>query len=282
MFSGGSSSPPQGYERLFSPAPHAFRYATTGEPVRRGERAERYELRDADCGGSDCDNFRARAEIAEGRDNTVARLNRDIWYGWSFYNETVPTVTRETWLGTVFGQWKLLGEQPSIFRLAQIVPGSGNWAGCDPRICTSGGSDTWDVVVDLDEMSQAYGWGPAQNNGQICRLFSLAENRGRWVDLVINTNFGTDGFGYLRVWVNGEQRCNYQGQLVSPRGAQTSVPGPTVRRGVFNSFTQRWVESFGAAPKPTLIVYYDEFLVGLSRSDVDTRLREVSRVPPVD
>ena len=250
-----SAAPPRGHELLFSPAPHAFRHAVPPEPVRRGKRAQRYELRDADCGGSGCGNFLARAEIAEGRDQTVALLNRDIWYGWSFYNETVPMVTRETWLGTGFGQWKLLGEQPSIFRLAQIVPGTGNWAGCDPRICMPGGNPAWDVVVDLDEMTQAYGWGPAQNNGQICRLFSLAENRGRWVDLVVNTNFGTDGFGYLRVWVKGEQRCNYQGQLVSAERARTAVPGPSVRRGVFNSFTRRWTQNFGAAPKPPLVVY---------------------------
>ena len=77
-------------------------------------------------------------------------------------------------------------------------------------------------------------------------------------------------------------RCNYTGQLVSAERARTLVLGPTHRRGIFNSFTQRWTQYQGAAPKPTLVVHYDEFLSGLSRADVDTRLREASGIAPVN
>ena len=45
------TKPPKGYAKLFSPAPHAFRYSTAGEPVRAGRVSERYELRDGDCAG---------------------------------------------------------------------------------------------------------------------------------------------------------------------------------------------------------------------------------------
>ena len=273
---------PKGYTRLYSPAPHAFRNSALGEPVRRGTTAERYELRDGDCGGSDCGSARARTEITQDRTVTKARLDRDIWYGWSFYNATIGAVTRDTSLGTVLGQWKLEGDQPSSFRLLQVASGEGDLSRCDPRICTRGGAAGDDVMLELDEMAQAMGWGAAQNQGRICRLFSLEANRGRWVDLVVNTNFGTDSFGYLRVWVNGELRCAYQGQIVSPRAARTASPGPTDRRGIFNSYTERWTRAFGARPKPTLIAYYDEYLSGAARTDVDPRLRAGRGLPPVD
>jgi hypothetical protein len=273
---------PKGYARLYSPAPYAFRFSTEGEPVRRGARAERYELREGDCGGSDCGQARARAEIAQDKATTTARLDRDIWYGWSFYNASIGAVTRETSLGTVLGQWKLEGDQPSSFRLVQVAADEGDLARCDPRVCTQGGAPGDDVMLELDEIAQAGAWGAAQNQGRICRLFSLAANRDRWVDIVVNTNFGTDAYGYLRVWVNGELRCNYQGQVVSAKAAGARSPGPTNRRGIFTSYTERWTKAFGARPKPTLIAYYDEYLAGASRADVDPRLREARGLAPVD
>jgi len=278
----GRGGIPEGYDLLFSPAPHAFAMVSAPEPVRRGERSERFELRDGDCGGSDCGNYRYRSEISENKDSTVARLNRDIWFGWSFYNDTILSVSRDTWLGTVVGGWKLEGEQPAIFRFVQQPLGEGDWDSCDPAICNRGGNPNDDVVVQLDEMRQSANWGDAQNDGNICRLWSMQGNLGRWVDIVVNTNFGSDGYGYLRIWINGEMKCNYTGQVVSAERARTQVPGPTNRRGIFNSYTQRWSERQGTAVKPRMIVHYDEFLVGLSRLDVDTRLRETNRLPPVD
>ena len=274
---------PKGYARLYSPAPQAFRYSQGAEPVRRGAVSERFELRDRDCGGTDCGNFRARAEIAQDRTVTQARLDRDIWYGWSFYNATMGAVTRETSLGTVLGQWKLEGDQPSSFRLVQVAKGENDLARCNPAVCTQGGAAGDDVMLELDEMAQAMRWGAAQNQGRICRLFNLEANRGRWVDLVVNTNFGTDGYGYVRVWVNGELRCNYQGQVVSARAARAgAATGPTDRRGIFQSYTERWVKAFGARPKPTMVAFYDEFVSGPSRADVDPRLRAARGLPPVD
>lgn len=273
---------PSGYQRLYSPAPYAFRYSGEGEPVRRGRRSERFELRDGDCGGSDCGNYRARAEITEDRERTKARLDRDIWFGWSFYNETVRSVDHDRYLGTVVGQWKLDGEQPSIFRLVQIAPEEADWESCDPSVCTLTGRPTDDVVVELDEMTESMGWSDAQNDGRVCRLFGMEANLGRWVDIVVNTNFGTDEYGYLRIWVNGELRCNYMGQLVSAERARTQIEGPTNRRGIFNSFTRRWTQNFGTAPKPTMVVYYDEFLTGRSRAEVDPELRAAQGLAPVD
>lgn len=276
------SALPRGYELLFSPAPHAFRYSRPGEPVRRGAVSERFELRDGDCGGSDCANPRARAEIRQSDNAVRARLNRDIWYGWSFYNQNIGTVTPDTSLGAVFGQWKLGGEQPAIFRILQTVPGAGTWDSCDPAICNRAGAPDQDVVVELSDMAQARGWGEAQNFGNVCRLFSMAQNRGKWVDIVVNTNFATDAEGYLRIWVNGALKCNYYGPLVSPASALQAGAAPNHRRGIFASSTRRWLQKQPGTAKPTLIVYYDEFRIGKTRGDVDTRAREAAGRKPVN
>lgn len=273
---------PKGYELLYSPAPHAFRYARAGEPVRRGAVSERFELRDGDCGGSDCANPRARAEIRQADGTLRTRLNRDTWYGWSFYNQNIGTVTADTSLGAVFGQWKLDGEQPAIFRIIQTVPGAGNWEACDPAVCNRAGSPDQDVVVELSDMQQARGWGAAQNFGNVCRLFSMAQNRGKWVDIVVNTNFATTADGYLRIWVNGALKCNYYGPLVSPASAAQAGSAPNHRRGIFASSTRRWLQKQPGIARPTLIVYYDEFRIGRSREMVDTRLREAENRRPLD
>lgn len=137
------------------------------------------------------------------------------------------------------------------------------------------------VEVQLDDMKNALGWGKAQKFGHVCTLLSLNSTRGRWTDLVLNTNFSAKADGYLRIWVNGQLKCNYKGPLVANTSKRLYL-GPNHRRGIFVSFTKRWDKIKGNAPKPTMVVYYDEFLVGQRREDVDTRLRENAGLPPKD
>lgn len=269
---------PDGYERLLSPAPHAFRFSGPGEPVRMGAVSERFELRDGDCGGADCNNTRYRSEIRQLPEAMTARLGQDSWYGWSFYNQNIGAVTRDRSLGTVIGQWKLGGDQPPIFRLLQTPAGEGNWVNCDPTICNRFGAAGDDVVIDLEDMGKTMGWGAAQNSGNVCRLFNMQAAQGKWIDIVVNTNFSTNTDGYLRVWVNGEMKCNYYGRLVASKGAGKT---PGHRRGIYNSYTKTWDAKQGG-PKPTMIVYYDEFLIGSSRAEVDTRMRQAASARPKD
>ncbi|WP_233416764.1 heparin lyase I family protein [Halovulum marinum] len=263
---------PANYERLFSPAEHAFRFAQADEPVRAGRRSERFELRDGDCGGSDCGAPRYRAEIRQDDSAVSARLDTDIWYGWSFYNATIPAFAADNALRVVVGQWKLAGASPAIFRLVQTGTGEAGGETCRPEICTPLPDQTGDVAVQLADMAESRGWGPAQNGGHVCRLFDMAAARGRWVDIVVNTNFATTPDGYLRIWVDGQLKCDYRGQLVASRPAG-AAPRPEHRRGIFVSYTGRWDRAFPGRPKPTLVAFYDEFLSGDSRPQVDIRLR---------
>ena len=274
---------PLGTERLMSPAPHAFHWGRVekGNPVRRGALSERFELRDGDCGGSDCANPRARAEVQTARDANPARMGEDIWYGWSFLNANVPSFDKDNSLRLVFGQWTAGGGNRPIFRLIQLGRGEGDFDGCDPRVCAGPASARGDVAVQLQDIAEAYGWGDAQNDGYVCRLFDLADRRGRWVDLVVNTNFAPGRDGYLRIWVDGRLACDYRGPLVSP-ATLAAGQEPRHRRGIYSSWTKRWSDAFGNRPRPSLVVYYDEFRTGTHRGAVDVAHLAAVGAPPVD
>lgn len=254
---------PKGFELFFSPQPYNFRLSIAGEPVRRGATSERFELRPGDCGGTDCGNPWTRSELRQRESFNKARLNKDIWYGWSFYAQAVPMVTKANSLGAVFGQWKRTADDPAAFRFAQLPGPSG------------------EVAIELSDMKQALNWGAAQKNGFVCSLFNLKQVQGQWVDIVVQTNFGSTAEGYLNVWVNGQPRCAYKGQIVSDQTARGMGKGPSARYGIFLANTTRWANT-GAAPWPPVVVFYDEFLIGKARGEVDTRAREASGLAPKD
>ncbi|MBS0123418.1 heparin lyase I family protein [Thetidibacter halocola] len=274
---------PAGYERFFSPAPHAFRFveARVGEPARRGDRAERFELRDGDCGGSDCGNPRYRAEIRMLDDTIRARSGEDIWYGWSLYNASLPAFERRDSLRVVLGQWTMGGGVSPAIRLIQLGADEGNWTECTQAVCAGPETASGDVAIQLEDLRRALDWGPAQNDGYVCRLFDSQQARNRWTDITLNTNFASGLDGYLRVWVNGVLKCDYRGPVVSQNSLLESLR-PEHRRGVFVSYSKRWEDTHPGRPKPTLIVYYDEFRVGRSRADVDVFMLERAGVAPVD
>ncbi|MEX0628528.1 MAG: hypothetical protein WD230_07865, partial [Cucumibacter sp.] len=90
--------------RLFSPAPHAF--IAVAEPVRRGRVAERYELRDGDCGGSDCTAPRARAEVVQDYDTgAFGRFGRQAYAAIMALNNPLGQGPEE------FGHYRI-GEDP--------------------------------------------------------------------------------------------------------------------------------------------------------------------------
>ena len=274
---------PDGYDRSFSPAAHNFRRATStvGEPVRLGRASERFELRNGDCDGADCSLPRARAEIELLEKANPAQIGQNIWYGWSFYNDTVPAFTKENSLRLVFGQWTMGGDQRPIFRFIQLGKGEGKFDQCDPRVCSETGTSQGDLVVQLDDMASFNGWENMENDSYICRLFDLTQQRGKWVDLTVNTNFSTGIDGYLRIWVNGNLVCDYSGPVVSPASAKVGKT-PGHRRGIYSSWDKRWRQAMSNAPKPRLVVYYDEFRTGSTRADVDVQIRLASSASAVD
>lgn len=272
-----TSGAPRGYERLLSDSDHGFAYVTAPEPVRRGARSERFELRDGDCAGSDCPNGRSRTEIRQTSGGLA--LGRETWIGWSFYNATIPSYPRASALKTVFGQWKQNGDQPAALRIQQIGRGEANWAACDRAVCTRPDSPSADVVIDLEALASARNWGPAQNNGYVCALFSMEAQRGQWVDIVLHSNFSAGADGFINAWVNGTQVCRYRGPVIADTAWGGSLEH---RRGIFVNFSDRWNTTRPGQPKPTLVAYYDEYRTGQQQEDVDTRLRQDADTRPTD
>jgi hypothetical protein len=280
---GDPNRPPRGFEVFFSGAQHNYRrsFAELGEPVRRGALAERFELRDGDCGGSDCGAPRYRASIREAGRRAGMPIGEDAWYGWSFRNETIPAFGERESLRLVFGSWIVGDRGEAALRLIQLGAGEGDWATCDASICAGPSKAEGDVVLQLEDLADMRGWGPGQNRGYVCRLFDMDETRGRWVDMVLNTNFSPNPDGYVRMWVDGELKCDYRGPVVS-RFAPERTDRVVHRHGIFSSWTRRWEDQRGAEPKPTLIAYYDEFRSGRSREEVDVLLLERAGRKPRD
>ena len=279
---GAQNAPPDGARRFMSPAPHAFRasLAAEAEPVRRGAQAERFELRDGDCGGSDCGNPRARAEIELDPERHPVTIGQDTWYGWSFRNASVPAFTQDNALRLVFGQWTVGGRVDPVFRFIQLGAGEHEMDGCDPAVCRLPDVQG-DLAVQLVDVASVGDWGAARNDGYVCRLFDMAGSRGLWRDIVVNTNFSPGPDGYLRIWVDRQQVCDYRGPVVSA-ASLTADRAIRHRRGIFSSWTKRWEESQGGAPRPTLVVYYDEFRTGRRASEVDLSQLEAAGVAPLD
>lgn len=256
-------SAPDGYLPNLMPHAHGFRYTVGSEPVRAGLVGQRFELRDGDCGGDDCQNPRYRSEVRQQPGHTPARIGEDIWFGWSFYNHNIQSYPGSISLMNVFGQWKMGGSNPPSIKLVQVGRGE----------AYRNGNRNHDVVIQLDDANEGLGWGRSRNHGIVCRLFSIDEAIGRWTDIVINTNFSTGNDGYLRIWINGQQRCDYAGPI-SVTTETSLYPGPNLRYGIYGSFTTRWDRVQPGQPKPTMIAYYDEVRTGSSREEVDIRLIE--------
>lgn len=255
-----------GYNNNISPHAHAFALVSNPNPVRYGQFSERYELRDGDCGESDCNNPRYRSEISIEAALIRARFDEDIWYGWSFFNENIGSYSRSENLNLVIGQWKT--GQDKISPQLKLVQKS-QWE-----------YGEFDVTIQLGDMMRTFNWGDENQWGHKCTLWNMAAEKGKWVDLVINTNFGTDEKGYLKIWVNGQLRCNYMGMITANKG--TKYSGPSHRRGLYASYTSDFDNAFPDTPKPTFVAYYDEFRVGKTRDEVDIRLIEAAGSPPVD
>lgn len=257
---------PKGYELLQSNPKYSFRYSRPGEPVRRGKTSERMELRDGFCRGTDCSEDRLRSEIRIPHRQAKARVGKDIWFGWSFRVAQFSSDLRKVGVYPFLGQWKTAPENsPTVY----FIMGGGKGAG--------------DVYVSLGDMARRHNNMVAGAKwGHVCRkIFSIEQAKRQWVDIVLNTNFSSGADGYLKVWINGKLACSYSGQIVATRSSN-DYRGPNHRRGIYIGNTSRWRAKRGSEPIPTVVVYYDEFLSGKTRGEVDTRMREAAGLPPKD
>ena len=276
-----------GYHKQYPRLPHAFALVKNPHPVRYGEKSERFEVRDGDCGDDDCRaNTRYRSEISIEKRKIKARFGEDIWYGWSFYNYNISEYDRTKNMGITVGQWKMGGgnrpikiHQPPMHDKYLDM----DWKACDPKVCsnhlTSKKND--DVFLSLDDLKSRIKTNDYNNYLNVCRLFSMKDVMGKWTDIVYNTNFSTENDGYINIWINGIKRCEYRGPIFTVKDF-SMYPGPVHRRGIYVSYTEDWDYNYPEKDKPIFIAYYDEFRVGRNREEVDIRIIEKKGFPEVD
>jgi hypothetical protein len=234
-----------GYKKVLSP-----------EPVRAGEKAQRFEVRKGDCsddpGWSDCDNDRERSEIKV--------LNNfypesDIWFSWSFYiPEDYKSAERVT---TTIGQI----HQRSSVRARDI-----------------GGTITAPPLLQIRTIGNSFGTTYHRFSGNLPTLVTKGEFeeittvdalRGKWTDVVVHFR-PTKENGILEIYINGKlERTIDNPMIIRPDNFY-------LKYGIYRSFVTREHPNV----MPTQIVYFDEVRMGKTRMEVDAQLNP--ELKPVD
>ncbi len=257
----------RGWQASATILPHQFNIVTAPHPVRYGTHSERFEIRPDDYSGMASPQLGNRSEIRQ-ESSRAPEINSDYWVSWSFFYESLPRLDSSYGWHPMFGQWKVdvLGAPIIAFR---------------PSF---GGSF---VYVGLDDMYKNMpSYEPLQSaRGHPCSLFNTQEEAGTWIDIVVNTDFGSTDDGYLNIWINDELRCEYRGQIVPDATVNAGHRTAIHKRGYWSghlSFPRKWRENHPDVEIPTFVLYYDEWRQGLSREEVDIRLIEARGGPAVD
>lgn len=256
-----------------------YRYAKVAGPTRRGERAERFEIRHGDCGRSsgwnDCESDRGRVEMKERPKNAFSKPGKGVWYGYSILipNDFVSLGRANTLLGQVKAEgWSM---------------------------------PMWHLTYN-DSPYLHYA------DGKTCKIGSLASWKGRWIDVTIYAHYGHAGEDvYFQLYKDGKLLCQRKSPFM-PAEFRKRKPKLGLKYGLYNSFVSRYLARHGRTPAevtayaqsheggrskspsptpfkynwgvelPTHVVYYDEFRAGARREDVDVRMLEARGVPAVD
>jgi hypothetical protein len=258
----------------------AYRFGYVNGVARRGQQAQRFEIRHGDCGRAsrvnDCDKDRGRVEMKEKPKNNMSRPNQGVWYG---YSVLIPKDFVSLGRGnTMLGQVKAEGLSSPLWSL---------------------------TFNDAPKLRFA-----DKKNGH--KLGSIASWKGRWIDITIYAHYGRSGQDvYFQLYKDGKLLCQRRSPFV-PKHVAQSNPKLGLKYGIYNSFVSRYLAKHGRTPAaakkgprmcsdgkckspsatpfryewgvrlPTHVIYYDEMRFGARREHVDVRMLEARGVPPVD
>ena len=255
----------------FAGNPHQFSIST--EIAREGKTSQRFELRHGDCGKSnDCKNDRMRVEMIEDDERHEAPVGSKLWYSWSMYlNNDFDDIDG---LNTLVGQKKLLG-----------------WR-----------SPLWDFNIERDHLVVKYS--PLGSyNPTDCRTLNLSEMRGRWTDMMVFADYGTEvsNTPKFQAWINGKLWCETTQNLITDKMVKVSNKDRVMfRYGIYTSYVSKWLDknktkavnvtafndvdedgggstmSVTARPfdidwgveLPTMVIHYDAVKIGKTRDEV--------------
>jgi hypothetical protein len=206
------------FERSLNVKAHG--YAVIADPTGTAptRMVERFEVRPGDChfnaGWNDCESDRERSELGErGRQNPVGST---AWYGWWLY---IP----DDWINVfptkvALGQFHQVGSHPV-------------WMFQNDK----GG-------LYLDDHTTG-------RTRQYHLLIGESELRGRWHRIEVHAHWTREETGFLRVWVNGEQRVDYSGPTMTAKTVY-------FKYGVYRSFLSRYLQAHGNSEVPAQIAYF--------------------------
>lgn len=157
----------------------------TLEAVRKGWRAQRFEVRPGDCFGTDC----MRTPVYE-RNEFAQAYNENLegdeyWYGWSFY---VPNNVEPA-------PWVFLGQFQQHYNYDSI------W------MFMKRAGEPFCAVLDWRTNNH---WNCTGSNGTY-PLIPDTEFRGRWHDVVVHAKWTEQHNGFTRIYINGVLMVDYSG-----------------------------------------------------------------------
>lgn len=246
------------FQRSLNDRPYGWKSVSTPDPVRRGVKAQRFELRDGECAAqpewSDCANDRTRTEMS-GR-QTIP-LGADRWISFSLrLPEDFPLTDPPVHL-SLFQLHTRGGELRSAFGMpASAAPAL--------QVRLNNGV----LYAHLNDLDRDPGLGATAQR----RMFKLADVndlRGKWVDVVLHIDT-TPETGFIEAWVNGDKKFRKDGFV-----RQKNSEGHYVKYGIYNTLVSKL-----GRPMPTQVAWYDEIRIGRKREDVDFSINPA--LAPVD
>ncbi len=217
--------------------------AADGHPVRSGDHAFRFEVRDGDCSGNDgwddCTTDRSRHELSQWwADQPPQYPGDEYWYGWSVLLPTEPLKQGDA--VTFLGQFNT--DAAARFYLEDFADGLGfrfndrNYEFLDHGL-----------LADGDEV------------------------RGRWLDVALFVRWSEDSDGRIEVYLDGRHRRTLSGANLD--GATRA----TFDFGIYDAF----LSECACEAMPTQVAYYDEVRRSRTRDglDPDRRPEPVAATP---
>ena len=200
---------------------------TQGAPVNI---VEAFDVRPGDCsssgGWSDCKKDRERSELSE--IDRTSGLGDDFWYGWHIYfpkdyANVYPTKT-------ALGQFHQHKSHP-VWMFQN----------------SSGG-------YHLDDQVRG-------STRKYYPLIDKSELRGKWHKVEVQVRWAKKRNGYFRVWVNGVQKVDYEGQTMDAKNVY-------FKYGVYRTFMSRYKNKYNAEQVPAQKVYFANVKRGNSREQL--------------
>jgi hypothetical protein len=174
------------YESEGYTKPWSYREVTdTIEAIRKGWKAQRFEVRPGDCYGTDCQRTPVyeRNEFAQIANENVE--GDEYWYAWSFY---VPAnIPQAPWV--FMGQFQQRSTYDSIWMFLKL---SGQ------PFC---------AIFDWKAYNQ-FGCAVQSKNYP---LISDQDFAGRWHDVLVHAKWTQQDNGFTKIYINGQLVVDYRG-----------------------------------------------------------------------